>query len=230
MQATTSDPGTSQRRPRWPRRHPVLTTLAAVTAAFVTGIVLLAALIGSAAQQITQPDHVAPTAAQAATPGPADTGSADCNSSGCGAWSQPAGPQVFALGETATVTQDGQDAANITITSVRTSTQPADQYGEAPQNGYFVIVHVRARALNSYASGFDVNPFDFYARVGGQHFEYDNGNAIEALGMNQNTMDAATLNAGESTSGLIVFDLPRPHGKIAYSPNLDGGPIGFWRF
>jgi hypothetical protein len=223
MQATTptptASPGGSPRRPRWPRRHPVLTTLAVVTVAFVTGIVLLAALIGTAAQQITQPDHAAritPAATQAAaTPLPAP---------------QPAGPEVFTLGGLAMITQDGQDAASITITSVRVSTQPADQYGEAPQNGYFVIVHVFASALNSYASGFDVNPFDFYARVGGRHFEYDNGNAIEALGMNQDTMDAATLNAGESTSGLIVFDLPRPHGKIAYSPNFDGGPIAFWRF
>jgi hypothetical protein len=211
--------GTPRRRPSWPRRHPVITTLATVFTALSALVVVAGVVLGTAVNQAAKPNSVTGTQAaatsQAASPAAALT---------------PAGTPTLSLGQTADINQDGQDAARITITRVSVTSQPADQYGEAPQNGYFVIAHIRARTLNSYSQGFDVNPFDFYAKAGRQHFEYDNGNAFGALGMNQNTMDAATLNGGESTSGLIVFDLPRPHGLIAYSPNFEGGPLAYWRF
>ncbi|HEY5987039.1 MAG TPA: hypothetical protein VIV12_11790 [Streptosporangiaceae bacterium] len=222
MQDTTSPTmSTPPRRPHWPRRHPVLTTLAAVAAGFTLLIIALGVVFGAAVQQATQPNHITATHAAASQPAqPAATQPA-----------QPAGPQTMALGDTAVISQDGRDAAHITVARVTTTTQPADpEFGMAPQNGWFVIVHIRARALGNYSGGFDVNPFDFYARAGHRHYEQGNGNAFDALPMSQNTMDAVTLNAGESTSGVIVFDLPSPHGKIAYAPNFEGGPLGYWSF
>jgi hypothetical protein len=28
----------------------------------------------------------------------------------------------------------------------------------------------------------------------------------------------------------MVFDVPSRHGQIVYAPNLDGEPIGIWKF
>jgi hypothetical protein len=112
---------------------------------------------------------------------------------------------------------------------VQTSTRPADEYGSAPQYGYFLTVQVRAMAVASYRNGFDIGPIDFYALVGSSHFEEGNGNALDAPGADRE-LDYATLNAGEATSGTLVFDVPAKHGKIAYSPEFEGGPLGYWTF
>jgi hypothetical protein len=129
----------------------------------------------------------------------------------------------------ATITIDGTEAASLTIASVQESTRPADEYGSAPQHGYFLTVQVRAMALPSYRNGFDIGPMDFYALLRSSHFEEGNGNALGAPGADRE-LDYATLNAGESSSGTLVFDVPAPHGKIAYSPVFEGGPIGYRTF
>jgi hypothetical protein len=134
------------------------------------------------------------------------------------------------LGESVTITQGGTDAANMKVTSAKVFTTAADQYGEPPQHGYYLVVHVSARTLNGFTDGFDVSSFDFYAKVAGQHFDEGNGNAYYALTMNQTELSSTTLAAGEGTSGLLVFDVPRPHGQIVYSPNYDGQPLGSWQF
>jgi hypothetical protein len=40
----------------------------------------------------------------------------------------------------------------------------------------------------------------------------------------------STLGAGETASGTLVFDMPAPHGRIAYAPNLNGQALGYWRY
>jgi hypothetical protein len=135
-------------------------------------------------------------------------------------------PETIKIGQTETVTIDGTDA-DLTIVSVKASTCPADEYGSAPQHGYFLTVQVRATALANNSNGFDIGAIDFHAPVGGSHFETDNGNAYDAPGAD-NELDA-TLNAGESTSGTVVFDVPAKHGKIAYPPVCEG-PIAYWTF
>ena len=136
----------------------------------------------------------------------------------------------MSLGTPMIVSQGGQDAATLKVTSVRAFTTPADQYGEPPQHGWFVVAHVTAKTDPAFTDGFAINPFDFYAQVRGQHFDGGDGNSMFALPMSQQMMSVMTLGAGERTSGLIVFDVPAPHGQIMYSPNLDGQPLGSWRF
>jgi hypothetical protein len=138
-------------------------------------------------------------------------------------------PGTLKIGQAAIITIDGTEAASLTIASVQTSTRPADEYGSAPQYGYFLTVQVRAMAVASYRNGFDIGPIDFYALVGSSHFEEGNGNALDAPGADRE-LDYATLNAGEATSGTLVFDVPAKHGKIAYSPEFEGGPLGYWTF
>lgn len=217
------EPGLPPAEPQkksWPARHKVASGFIAL------GVVLVALVaIGVGAGPSPAPAPISgtvsstpatPVAAPSTAPAPAPI---------------PTGPLSLNLGETAVITQNGQNAAHVQITRVTVSTQPADpEFGSPPANGYFVVVHIRARALDNYSGGFDINPLDFYAKVGHQHFEEGNGNSFDALPMAQNEMDAVTLNAGENTSGVIVFDLPSAHGKIAYSPNYEGGPLGFWKF
>src|SRR6266568_119037 len=120
-------------------------------------------------------------------------------------------PETLQIGQAATVTMDGTDAAKLMVVSVKASTRPADEYGSPPQHRYFLTVEVRATALPSNSNGFDIGAIDFYALLGGSHFESDNGNALDAPGADNELY--ATLNAGESTSGTVVFDVPSKHGK-----------------
>jgi hypothetical protein len=138
-------------------------------------------------------------------------------------------PGTLKIGQAAIITIDGTEAASLTIASVQASTRPADVYGSAPRHGNFLTVRVRAVVLPSYRNGFDIGPMDFYALLRSSYFEEGNGNALDAPGADRE-LDYATLNAGESTSGTLVFDVPAKHGKIAYVPQFGDGPMGYWTF
>jgi hypothetical protein len=94
-----------------------------------------------------------------------------------------------------------------------------------------VIVHVKATADPAYTDGFDINELDFYDLTRGQHYDSGNGNAYNALSDRQSNADiTTTLAAGETASGWMAFDVPSRHGKIVYSPNVDGQPIAEWSY
>jgi hypothetical protein len=145
----------------------------------------------------------------------------------------PSGPAQLAIGQAETL-GDNSNATigTVTVLSASVTTQPADpSFGSPPANGYYVVVHLTATADKSYTSGFNVNGLDLYAKEAGQHYDYGNGNAFQALSNNQSGQSiTATLAAGETVSGWTAFDVPRPHGFIVYSPNLNGQPIAEWAF
>ena len=73
-------------------------------------------------------------------------------------------------------------------------------------------------------------PQDFYAKHGSAHFDEGDGNAFEAPG-DQQDLDFSTLSARRDRErGTLVFDMPTPHGRIAYAPNLNGQALGYWRY
>jgi hypothetical protein len=202
----------------------------------VAGMVAMVALIGSGCSSsgvdtngreyfhITTPSDAveAPTATSGTETVPAPPASQP---------STPPGttPGTLKIGQAAIITIDGTEAASLTIASVQASTRPADVYGSAPRHGNFLTVRVRAVVLPSYRNGFDIGPMDFYALLRSSYFEEGNGNALDAPGADRE-LDYATLNAGESTSGTLVFDVPAKHGKIAYVPQFGDGPMGYWTF
>jgi len=142
----------------------------------------------------------------------------------------PPSLNVGQVGETLTVSQDGQDAADVTITRVSVTTQPADpEFGEPPQNGYYVTAHVQVKVKDDFTEGFDISSSDFYAKHRTDHFDEGNGNAVEAPG-NSRDLGFSNLGAGETASGTLVFDMPAPHGQIAYAPNLNGQALFFWKY
>jgi hypothetical protein len=141
----------------------------------------------------------------------------------------PAGPVDLRLGDPAPISQDGASAATIILSKRGISSQPIDQFSTGPQNGYFVAIRVDVSADASLTSGFDINPLDFYALSGNAHYDEGDGNAYEGP-HNGAELNATTLNAGETASGWLLFDLPSPHGKIVYAPNLDSQPLAYWKF
>jgi hypothetical protein len=140
------------------------------------------------------------------------------------------GPEMLAMGDSASITTGDTPSGTITVSSPAVTTRPADQYGSAPQHGYFVTVTVKVTADQAYTDGFDINPFDFYALSGGRHYEWSNGNAMFALPSSSQELGATTLAAGETTSGKLAFDVSSPHGYIVYAPNLDGQPLAEWKY
>lgn len=135
-------------------------------------------------------------------------------------------PATGTIGDTVVVSEWGDDVGSITVAEIETSTAPASEWGDEPQNGHFVTFMVELEAIKSM----DVFSGDFYAVTeDGERFDEGNGNAYQAIDLGQ-SLSFAELNAGEHTSGTLVFDLPAPAGKLAYDPNWDGGPVAYWEF
>jgi hypothetical protein len=178
-----------------------------------------AALVSSAANQAANP-----VAASASSRGPGATTPASPPAS-----SAPAGPASLPLGDPASVSQDGSDAATVVLDRKAISEHAADAYSDGPQNGYFVAVHVSVTGAAGLTSGFDINPLDFYALTGSTYYDEGDGNAYDGPEASAD-LSATTLNAGEKAGGWLLFDLPTPHGEIAYAPNLDGQPLAYWKF
>ena len=177
------------------------------------------ALVGSALTNAARPNSVSPT--HPASQGGAVSGAASSPS--------PSGPVELSLGDPASVSQDGTDAATVIIGRREVSSHPAGQFSDGPQNGFFVAVHITVRASAGLSDGFDINPLDFYALSGHAHYDEGDGNAFEGPRSN-GELDATTLNAGETASGWLLFDLPTRHGRVVYAPNLDGPPLAYWKF
>jgi len=186
--------------------------------AVIAGVAGCAALVGSAADHIANPNSVA-SQANAGNSHPAGVVSTP----------PPSGPVELQLGDSASISQNGTDAATIVVGRLATSAQPVDSFSEGPQNGYFVAVHVTATGAAGLTNGFDINPLDFYALSGTTHYDEGDGNSFEGP-HNSAELEATTINAGETATGWLLFDLPSPHGKIIYAPNLDGQPLADWTF
>ena len=189
-----------------------------VVVALLGGIVGCAALVNGALHHAVdsnsissqRPADIAPQAGTANTPA-------------------PAGPVELRLGDPASISQDGANAATIILSKRAVSSQPVDQFSTGPHNGYFVAIRIDVSADPSLSSGFDINPLDFYALSGSAHYDEGDGNAYEGP-HNGAELNATTLNASETASGWLLFDLPSPHGKIVYAPNLDSQPLAYWKF
>jgi hypothetical protein len=127
-------------------------------------------------------------------------------------------------------TNSGAAIGTLTVESAQVTTQSADGSGNAPVNGYYVVVYVKAAADPSYTSGWLVGESDFYNLVNSQHYDNGNGNSFDALTSGQANSLETTLAAGETTDGWLSFDAPSRHGEIVYAPNSNGQPIVEWAY
>jgi hypothetical protein len=137
---------------------------------------------------------------------------------------------IGAVGDSLTVRQNGQDAADVTITKVSVTTRPYDPYGEKPRHGYYMTAHVHVAVRSGFTEGFEVNPMDFHGKIGTAQFDQGNGNSMPNAPGNNRNLFPTTVAAGKTMDGTIVFDVPAPHGFIVYAPNFDGQPLAEWRY
>ena len=187
-------------------------------AVLIGGAVGCAAMVGSTLTTAANPDSVSSHSAAHTGPRSSLDGSA-----------APTRPAELRLGGSALINQDGTDGATITLTTRAVASQPADPFSDGPRNGYFVAVRITVNAVDGLTSGFNINPLDFYALTGSAHYDEGDGNAYEGP-HSEAELNATTLNAGETATGWLLFDLPSPHGKVVYAPNLAGQPLASWAF
>jgi len=165
------------------------------------------------------------TSATATAPGPSASADAGGTATG-GAQEDSAAGAPLAVGETATVTNNDEPAADITVSSVKVSAKTLGEFGQKPENGSYKVIAVSAKNLGK--DSFDVNPFDWYYRdAAGNKFEY--GAASISSGFTGKDFGASTLNVGEQTSGSIVFDVPAAAKELVYAPGFAGEPIAIWK-
>ena len=219
-------------QPQRPPRKPASRTMKIVFAvlASIAGIMVIAVIATAASRNSNKPTASSSHGSVLCPGGYYAASLAACNSTdnteAPPPTPPPAGPESLGVGQSLSITDGGTDAGTITITSIRNTTQPADSFGEAPQNGYYLIVTVK---VSSTEDGLDMNDLDFYALVNGQHYDYGNGNSFEAVSDNNQDL-TTTLNNGESETGYLLFDLPSIHGQIVYAPNFNSAPLAEWSY
>jgi hypothetical protein len=130
------------------------------------------------------------------------------------------------VGDTAVVSWGSGDTGKITVADMETTTKPYDEYGEGPKYDRFLIFTVD---LGAEADQFDVYGDDFYIVIDGTRYDHGEGNSFDATDYDDQ-LGYAELNAGETKSGLLVFDVPEGSGELLYAPNYEGGAIASWRF
>jgi hypothetical protein len=135
----------------------------------------------------------------------------------------------LSVGQTEDVTQTNDTGgssgtATVTITSAYNTTESADGF-ETPQFGNYVIFNV---TVTSAMNGFNVDSSDFYVTINGQEYQEGNGTSFDAVANDNDIF--GTVNAGDSMTGQLYFDLPAVHGELVYAPNYDGAPIAEWSF
>jgi hypothetical protein len=207
-----------QPRPPWIRRNAPLAVGLAAGLGLVAGAVIGASAHTTTVTKIktnTVYQTVPAASASASAPAPAQTA-----------------PTALAVGQAATLqdTSSGQAIGMVTVKSAQVTTQSADGSGNAPANGYYIVVHVSATADSSYTSGWSVSESNFYDLVNSSHYSNGNGNAFDALTSAQANSLSAQLAAGETADGWLSFDVPSRHGEIVYAPNSNGQPIAEWSY
>lgn len=131
------------------------------------------------------------------------------------------GPETFAVGDTGTVTEDGVETGTITVEKVETTTEPESAYSDPPANGQFLIIHVKATALEGQL--FDVGSFDWYVRdAEGNRWDTSSGSSYFL----DSDLHATTLNGGETVRGTVVIDASTEAVEIVYAPGMRA--LGVW--
>jgi hypothetical protein len=143
--------------------------------------------------------------------------------SGSGSASAAAAGKTFAFGETAQLTLDGTDAAEITVGAPVefTSTNQFDQ----AEKGRFVYVPVTMKVTGK--EKVSINPFDFEVVLpDGQRLD-----VAFVAGLPKDApadLDGADVNPGETITGSVAFDVPTGTPlKVAYTPELE--VLGTWQ-
>jgi hypothetical protein len=101
----------------------------------------------------------------------------------------------------------------------------SSSYGYAPAHGYYVTFFVTL--ANTGTRPVAIGPGDFFVKLSRQgKVTTLMGNAPYSGASAQ--LDTTQLDAGETVSGPLTFDVISPHGTLAFAP--DGSPAISWTY
>lgn len=195
-------PPTPQRS--WPARHKFLTALGVLLVLIIAGTALSN---GKGSTTITgQSSTVVPS-------GPAQPAAS----------AKPKTPTDAPVGGSLHVTDGNGLDVSVQLVSVTPAAKGAGQYASPPQHGTFAVAKL---LITDSAGAYSFNPLYLKFQLpDGTTFDAFDGNAISA-GF-EPMLSAGQLGPGQKTGGLVVFDVPAPHGKIQLTDPL-GGVVGQW--
>ncbi len=135
---------------------------------------------------------------------------------------KPAGPKAFAFTDVATITQNGVDAAHMTI-AAPVEFKPTNRFDKPAQRGRYVYFVVTVENIGSEA--FSYNPYDFeVALPDGQRVD-----DYAYVGLPKGAPEvfhSGELNPGEKIRGALAYDVPNGPFKLSYSPG--SRTLGTW--
>ena len=132
-------------------------------------------------------------------------------------------PGNAAVGQPLHVTGRGGLDATITLVSLTVAKTGPGAIAEPPKNGMYAVgKFIIVDTAGSYA----FNPFYLkFQTAEGITYGFSDGNSATA-GF-EPALSSGTLNAGQKTGGVVVFDVPAAHGIVQLTDPL-GGVVGQW--
>ena len=96
--------------------------------------------------------------------------------------------------------------AIVTLLAVHDHAKSTGKSSSPPRNGMFVVCDVSVRVTSG---SWDVSPLSFrYQAPSGRTYTVLEGNGRDS-GYDEPQLDSVTLQAGQQTSGFVVFDVPK---------------------
>jgi hypothetical protein len=137
-----------------------------------------------------------------------------------------AGPPTLAAGAAANITTTSGDQLTVTVAEPKTQTSSGNQF-MTPKKGHFFVVVVTVDFKKGDSTYF-ANPTDLklIAADGTAH-------GAEILSVIEPAFESLQLNAGQKTTGKVVFDVPKSvtpgsGAKIQFEGSWDGQAAAFW--
>jgi hypothetical protein len=136
------------------------------------------------------------------------------------------GSSVAKVGQSITVTGNGNLKAVVRLASARVHGAPKDaSIGSPPANGEYVVADV---TISDVSGQYDFNPLYFnYVTATSHSFTSLDGNA--AMAGFDPSLSAGTLSAGDRTGGFVTFDVPKGAGAEIQLTDPLGSVIGTWK-
>jgi len=135
------------------------------------------------------------------------------------------GNTIKALGDTTSIydTWDDRHKADFVVTDIEVTSEIQTEYGDAPENGHFVILSIEGTTTQEITSDdlWYINPHDFslFTPEGERVNEAATFAAYTALDSGEELPDR--MGPGEQFSGKVALDSPTEHGVIAYGGGVE---------
>jgi hypothetical protein len=124
------------------------------------------------------------------------------------------------IGQVVELSNSDGPAADVAAVKVKFS--QGDEFNK-PERGQWLGVYIKTKAL---ADGQTSLWGDIYVTMRGHHY---NGDACCPDGFKP-SLDYNDLNAGETSEGWLIFDVPARHGTIVLADPSDNSKIATWTF